>query len=168
MLALGSWRTYEHLNREEGVEIMRAAREHGLDFLDDARYDDETGEAPIPTGHSEMVFGELFRAAGWKRDEVVVANKLWWEFWPKQSAAEEVDASLGRMGFDYLDLVYAWATKDGPAVEEVVSSVGGLIASGKVRPGGQGTGNRRITRRRLARQRRWEFRPRARPSCRTT
>jgi aryl-alcohol dehydrogenase-like predicted oxidoreductase len=138
MLALGSWRTYEHLNREEGVEIMRAAREHGLDFLDDARYDDETGEAPIPTGHSEMVFGELFRAAGWKRDEVVVANKLWWEFWPKQSAAEEVDASLGRMGFDYLDLVYAWATKDGPAVEEVVSSVGGLIASGKVRAWGTG------------------------------
>src|SRR2546427_7437353 len=52
-----------------------------------ARYDDETGEAPIPTGYSEVVFGELFRASGWKREEVVVSNKLWWEFWPEQSAA---------------------------------------------------------------------------------
>ena len=29
---------------------MRAAREAGITFLDDARYDDETGTAPIPTG----------------------------------------------------------------------------------------------------------------------
>ena len=41
---------------------------------------------PFPTGYSEVVFGELFRAAGWVRDEVVVANKLWWEFWPEQDA----------------------------------------------------------------------------------
>ena len=68
--------------------MMRAAREAGIDFLDDARYNDETGDAPIPTGYSEVVFGELFRAAGWQRDEVVVANKLWWEFWPEQDAAE--------------------------------------------------------------------------------
>jgi aryl-alcohol dehydrogenase-like predicted oxidoreductase len=116
---------------------MRAAREHGIDFLDDARYDDETGKAPIRTGYSEVVFGELFRAAGWKRDDVVVANKLWWEFWPAQSAAEELDESLRRMGFEYLDIVYSWST-DGPSVEEIVASVGGLIASGKLRAWGTG------------------------------
>src|ERR671929_87200 len=110
-IALGSWRTFERMPREQGVAVMRAAREAGIDFLDDARYDDETGTAPIPTGYSEVVFGELFRAAGWRRDEVVVANKLWWEFWPEQSAAEELDASLVRMGFDYLDLAYAWETE---------------------------------------------------------
>jgi L-glyceraldehyde 3-phosphate reductase len=86
---------------------MRAAREAGIDFLDDARYDDRTGTAPIPTGYSEVLFGELFRAAGWPRDEVVVANKLWWEFWPRESAAQELDASLARMGFDHLDLAYS-------------------------------------------------------------
>src|SRR4051794_2926117 len=86
---------------------MRAAREAGVDFLDDARYDDETGTAPIPTGYSEVVFGELFRASGWKRDEVTVANKLWWEFWPEQDAAGELDASLARMGLDHLDLAYS-------------------------------------------------------------
>ena len=106
-LSLGSWRTFERIPRETGIAVMEAAREAGIDFLDDARYDDETGTAPIPTGYSEVVFGELFRAAGWKRDEVVVANKLWWEFWPEQGPAEELDGSLGRMGFDHLDLVYS-------------------------------------------------------------
>ena len=53
------------------------------------------------------MFGELFRAAGWDRDEVVVSNKLWWEFWPEQSAQDELDGSLGRMGLDHIDLIYA-------------------------------------------------------------
>jgi L-glyceraldehyde 3-phosphate reductase len=75
-LALGSWRTYERMSREDGLTVMRAARAAGIDFLDDARYNDETGNAPIPTGYSEVVFGELFHAAGWERDEVTVANKL--------------------------------------------------------------------------------------------
>ena len=77
---------------------MQAAREAGINFLDDARYNDETGHAPMPTGYSEVVFGELFRAAGWRRDEVIVSNKLWWEFWPDQSPAQELAASLGPDG----------------------------------------------------------------------
>jgi aryl-alcohol dehydrogenase-like predicted oxidoreductase len=107
-------------------------------FLDDARYDDETGTAPIPSGYSEVVFGELFRAAGWKRDEVIVANKLWWEFWPEQSAEEELDSSLARMGFDHVDLVYSWRAPDGLSIEELVGAIGGLIESGRVRAWGTG------------------------------
>ena len=68
-LALGSWRTFERIGRDRGLSVMRAAREHGINFLDDARYNDETGNAPIPTGYSEVLFGELFRAAGWDRGE---------------------------------------------------------------------------------------------------
>ena len=135
-LALGSWRTYERIPREQGLAVMRAARERGIDFLDDARYDDETGSAPIPTGYSEVVFGELFRAAGWNRDEVVVSNKLWWEFWPEQSAAEELDASLGRMGFDHVDLIYSCPARTAPPVEVIVEAVGELIAAGKARAWG--------------------------------
>src|ERR671936_1429075 len=126
-LALGSWRTYERMTREEGVAVMRAAREAGITCLDDARYNDETGTAPIPTGYSEVVFGELFRASGWVRDDVVVSNKLWWEFWPEQSAAEELDASLGRMRFDYVDLIYAERLPEGLRLEEVVEAVTDLI-----------------------------------------
>jgi aryl-alcohol dehydrogenase-like predicted oxidoreductase len=122
---------------------MRAARDAGVTFLDDARYNDETGTAPIPTGWSEVVFGELFRATGWVRDEVVVANKLWWEFWPEQSAADEVDASLGRMGLDHLDLVYTMPPPDGLPIPDLVAGVAGLVTSGRTRA--WGVGNWRAT-----------------------
>lgn len=135
-LALGSWRTFERIPRERGAEVMRAARELGIAFLDDARYNDETGTAPIPTGHSEVVFGELFRAAGWVRDEVVVANKLWWEFWPGQSAQQELDGSLGRMGFDHVDLIYAERLPAGLAVPDAVRAVAELVRLGKARAWG--------------------------------
>jgi aryl-alcohol dehydrogenase-like predicted oxidoreductase len=135
-LALGSWRTYERMTREEGVAVMRAAREAGITFLDDARYNDDTGTAPIPTGYSEVVFGELFRASGWVRDEVVVSNKLWWEFWPEQSAAEELDGSLGRMGLDHVDLIYSERPPEGLPVADVVGDVVSLIGAGKARAWG--------------------------------
>ena len=136
VVSLGSWRTYERIPREQALEVMRAAMELGIDFLDDARYDDETGTAPIPTGYSEVVFGELFRAAGWRRDDVTVANKLWFEFWPEQTFEQELDASLGRMGLDHVDLIYATLPPDRLGAEEIVEGVGGLIASGRARAWG--------------------------------
>jgi aryl-alcohol dehydrogenase-like predicted oxidoreductase len=135
-LSLGSWMTFEYLSREGGTAILTAARACGIDFFDDARYDDRSGTAPMKTGYSEVVFGEIFRAAGLRRDEVVVANKLWWEFWPRESARDELDGSLGRMGFDYLDLVYANPPPDDLAVSELVASVGELLSSGKARSWG--------------------------------
>ncbi|MGH3189745.1 MAG: aldo/keto reductase [Streptosporangiaceae bacterium] len=135
-LSLGSWRTYDRLPAEVGVAIMRAARDEGINFFDDARYDDETGTAPMRTGYSEVLFGELFRGAGLRRDEAVVTNKLWWEFWPQQSAAAELDASLGRMGFGYIDVIYANAPPEGMSPADLVAEVGGLVASGKARAWG--------------------------------
>ena len=135
-LSLGSWRTFERIPREDGLAVMRAAREHGFNFLDDARYDDETGKAPMRTGYSEVLFGELFRAAGWDRADTVVANKLWWEFWPEQSACAEIDASLGRMGLDYVDLIYANPPPHGLGVADMVAAMGDLVRAGKARAWG--------------------------------
>jgi aryl-alcohol dehydrogenase-like predicted oxidoreductase len=135
-LSLGSWRTYERIPRDAGIAVMRTARELGLNFLDDARYNDESGNAAMKSGYSEVVFGELFRASGWKRAEVVLANKLWWEFWPEESAEAELDGSLKRMGMDYLDLVYAERPADGQRIEQIVREIGALIAAGKVRAWG--------------------------------
>ena len=88
---------------------------------------------PIPTGYSEVLFGELFRTAGWKRDETIVSNKLWWEFWPEQDAAAELDGSLGRMGFDYIDVIYANPPPEGLSLDEMVGSVNDLITTGRAR-----------------------------------
>ncbi|MBV8219932.1 MAG: aldo/keto reductase [Solirubrobacterales bacterium] len=135
-LSLGSWRTFERIPREDALAVMTAAREHGFNFLDDARYNDETGTAPLPTGYSEVLFGELFRAAGWEREDTVVSNKLWWEFWPEQSAAAELDGSLARMGFEYVDLIYTNPPPDDLHVADMVAAMGGLIESGKARTWG--------------------------------
>jgi aryl-alcohol dehydrogenase-like predicted oxidoreductase len=135
-LALGSWRTYERIPAEAAKAVMEKARELGINFLDDARYNDETGKAPMKTGYSEVVFGELFRVSGWKRDEVVLANKLWWEFWPEQKAAAELDGSLQRMGMDYIDLAYAERPPEGLGMEEIVHDIGALIDAGKLRAWG--------------------------------
>ncbi len=135
-LSLGSWRTFERVSREDGLAVMLSAREHGFNFLDDARYNDETGTAPIPTGYSEVLFGELFRATGWDRADTIVSNKLWWEFWPEQSAAAELDGSLSRMGFDYIDVIYANPPPGELPVTEMVAAVGELVTSGKARAWG--------------------------------
>jgi len=135
-MALGSWRTYERISRDQGVAVMRTARDVGITFLDDARYNDETGQAPIPTGYSEIVFGELFRAVGWRRDEAVVSNKLWWEFWPEQTPAQELAASLDRMGLDHVDLIYSEVPPDSVPLDDAIGMITGLPAAGVARAWG--------------------------------
>ena len=144
---------------------MRAAREHGINFLDDARYNDETGTAPIPSGYSEVLFGELFRAAGWDRDDTVVSNKLWWEFWPDQDADEELAGSLGRMQFDHVDLIYANPPPEGLPVADMVAQVGGLLRVGQgAGLGRSSTGRPSCSRRRSPPRPTRGFRRRARRS----
>jgi aryl-alcohol dehydrogenase-like predicted oxidoreductase len=83
-----------------------------------------------------VVFGELIRGAGWVRDEVVVANKLWWEHWPDEDARSELDGSLGRMGFDNVDLIYAVAPPARLPMAELVEQVAILLRSGRARAWG--------------------------------
>ncbi len=124
------------MSRQQGIAVMRSARELGINFLDDARYDDESGAAPLQTGYSEVVFGELFRAAGWPRDETVVANKLWWEFWPKENATQELTGSLRRMGLDHVDLIYTLPPPARLGVAGALEQVAELLRSGLARAWG--------------------------------
>ncbi len=132
-IVLGSWRTFEQMERGAAESILAHALERGVDFLDDARYDDETGRAPIPTGYSEVLFGELFRSVGADRDAVVVSNKLWWEFWPRQDALGELEGSLERMGFDRLDLLYSATLPDAVPVAVATEQIAGVLQTGRVR-----------------------------------
>jgi L-glyceraldehyde 3-phosphate reductase len=133
--ALGSWRTYERISREAGVAVLQQARASGIDFLEVARYNDESGSAPIPTGYSEVVFGEVFRASGWPRDEVTIATKLWWEFWP-QTPAQELAASLERTGLERFDFVYSDPPPPQLPMADVVAPVAELVSSDRVRAWG--------------------------------
>lgn len=134
--ALGSWMTYEFMAEKDALAVMRAGIEQGINFLDDARYNDRTGHAPIKTGYSEVLFGRLLRAGAWKRQELVIANKLWYEFYPEQCAAQELEGSLGRLEMDYLDLVYCETPPAGLSIRQMVQDVNDLIKSGKLRAWG--------------------------------
>jgi L-glyceraldehyde 3-phosphate reductase len=131
-IALGSWRTFERMERAEAERVLDHALRSGIDFLDDARYDDETGRAPLATGYSEVLFGELFRAVGADRGAVTVSNKLWWEFWPEQDAVREVEGSLERMGFERLDLLYSSTLPDEVPVPVAVEQIAAVLATGRV------------------------------------
>jgi aryl-alcohol dehydrogenase-like predicted oxidoreductase len=133
VISLGSWRTYERIPREVGVAVLDQARESGITFLEVARYDDETGKAPLRTGYSEVVFGEIFRRSGWPREDVTIATKLWWEFWPDETALQELDASLERTGLDHFDFVYSDPPPVGLPMEAVVTAINDLVDAGRIR-----------------------------------
>jgi L-glyceraldehyde 3-phosphate reductase len=129
-LSLGSWRTFERIGFDASLQVLRHARALGINFLDDARYTAETSEAELETGWSEVLFGRLFAASGWSRDEVVIANKLWWEHWPREDAPAELRGSLERMGLDHVDLIYAVTRPEGLTVGEAVEQVGVTLRAG--------------------------------------
>jgi aryl-alcohol dehydrogenase-like predicted oxidoreductase len=135
-LSLGSWLTFEYIDEQEALAVIVRGIAEGINFLDDARYDDRTGKAPLATGYSEVVFGGLLRKGGWKRAELVIANKLWHEFYPKQTLAEELDGSLSRLQTDYLDIVYSAELPESLPLIEMLQQVDRLIASGKLRSWG--------------------------------
>jgi len=137
-LALGSWRTYERIPREQAVAVLDAAKAAGIDFLEIARYNDESGTAPIPTGYSEVVFGEVFPRSAYAaaRDDVLIAEKLWWEFWPQQDALQELTASLERTGLDRVDILYSDPPPPELPLEDVVEQIGALLDAGRIRAWG--------------------------------
>jgi aryl-alcohol dehydrogenase-like predicted oxidoreductase len=90
----------------------------------------------LRTGFSEVLFGELFRAVGWPRDEAIVSNKLWWEFWPQQTATQELEESLERMEFERLDLLYSSTLPDELPVAVAVEEIAKTLATARVRAWG--------------------------------
>lgn len=132
-LSLGSWLTFEFMEEQDALVVIEKALQAGINFLDDARYDDRTGNAPMESGYSEVVFGRLLRMGGWKREDLVIANKLWYEFYPEESPEEELDGSLSRLGMDTIDLVYCAPPPASLPVAEMVEQMDELIATGKLR-----------------------------------
>jgi aryl-alcohol dehydrogenase-like predicted oxidoreductase len=131
-IALGSWRTFERMEREDAERLLGYALESGITFLDDARYNDESGLAPLSSGYSEVLFGQLLRAVSITPDAVSISNKLWWEFWPEQTAVSELEGSLERMGFDRMRLIYSSTLPDELPVETAVEQIAEVLATRRV------------------------------------
>jgi aryl-alcohol dehydrogenase-like predicted oxidoreductase len=135
-LSLGSWLTYESMPEDDARAVIRAGLDAGITFLDDARYNDRTGKAPLKTGYSEMLFGRLLRDIGVSRDELAIANKLWFEFYPHESIEAELDGSLSRLQMEYLDIAYCEKPPASLLLDEMIPAIDRVIDSGKLRAWG--------------------------------
>ncbi|MFF5407031.1 aldo/keto reductase [Streptomyces misionensis] len=87
-------------------------------------------------GESETVIGKWLKARG-NRSDVVVATKVSQHpRYPGLSAANikaAADASLARLGTDYIDLYYTHFDQPDVPVEEIIGALDELVKAGKVR-----------------------------------
>ena len=118
------------------LAVMRGRAAAGITFLDDARYDDETGSAPLATGYSEVLFGELAARGRARPGVLVLANKLWWEFWPGQSALRSSRGRSSARGSTTSTSSTRCPRRPGSRSRTLVREMARLIDSGKVRAWG--------------------------------
>ena len=115
--------------------VLDAYAAAGGNFVDTA--DSYSAFAPgNQGGESETVIGKWVRARG-NRSDVVIATKVSQHpDFPGLSAANikaAADASLSRLGTDYIDLYYPHFDKVEVPVEEIVGALDELVKAGKVR-----------------------------------
>jgi aryl-alcohol dehydrogenase (NADP+) len=129
-LCLGTMMFGSQTDEATARKITDGAFEQGVNFIDTANV--------YNAGKSEEVVGRLI--AG-KRDSWVLATKFGGGQGgpPNESGASRkailaaVDASLNRLGTDYIDLIYVHREDRGTRVEEQVGTLGDLIRAGKIR-----------------------------------
>ena len=115
--------------------VVDAALDAGITFFDTA---DIYGEPP---GRSEELLGAALRG---RRDDVVIATKFGMDMaganGPDHGArgarryiARAVEASLRRLGTDYIDLYQMHEPDNGTPIEETLNALDDLVRVGKVR-----------------------------------
>jgi aryl-alcohol dehydrogenase-like predicted oxidoreductase len=129
---MGMSEFYGAAEEDEGIRTIQRALELGANFLD-------TADAYGPFANEKLVG----RAVEGRRDDVVLATK----FGHVRSAEGErlgirgdrlyvlasCDASLQRLGTDYIDLYYQHRVDPGTPIEDTVGAMAELVEAGKVR-----------------------------------
>jgi 1-deoxyxylulose-5-phosphate synthase len=127
--ALQSWALAE----DQAESIIRRAVDGGVMFFDTAdMYSD--GASEVVTGH---ILAKMFR----RRDEYVLATKVFYPMGPgpndrglsRKHIMDAIDASLRRLGTDYVDLYQIHRFDDETPVDETIQALDDLVRSGKVR-----------------------------------
>lgn len=120
------------LSEGESRPLIRQALELGVNFLDTANV--------YSLGSSEEIVGRAIRDFT-RRDEVVLATKVYSRMRPGPNGAglsrkaifAEIDASLRRLGTDYVDLyqIHRWDYRT--PVEETLEALHDVVRAGKAR-----------------------------------
>lgn len=130
-ISLGSWLTYGNSVDDRTAErTIQQAYELGINFFDTANV--------YMQGKAEEVVGETLRR--YPRESYVLATKV---FWPmgegpndrglsRKHVLEQANASLQRLGLDYVDIYYCHRYDPETPVEETLRSIEDLVRAGKV------------------------------------
>ena len=120
------------LDEETSRPFFRQAIEAGINFFDTANV--------YSNGSSEEFTGRALKEYG-RRDELVVATKVAGPMGKgpnqgglsRKAIMQEVDASLGRLGMDYIDLYQIHRLDPHTPMEEILEALHEVVKSGKVR-----------------------------------
>jgi aryl-alcohol dehydrogenase (NADP+) len=129
-LCLGTMNFGGPTDEATSARIIARARDAGVNFVDTA--DAYTG------GRSEEIVGAAIRA---QRDEWVLATKLANPTGPgpngtglsRKWVMQAAEASLRRLGTDYIDIYYLHKEDHATPLEETVRAMGDLIRAGRIR-----------------------------------
>jgi aryl-alcohol dehydrogenase-like predicted oxidoreductase len=130
VLCLGAMMFGDRTDEAEAGRIVASARAAGVNFVD-------TADA-YAKGQSERILGRLIAA---DRERWIVATKVGNTGAPPPDDADlsrrhvmrAIDASLGRLGMDHVDLYYLHLDDAGTPLEETVATMGDLVRAGKIR-----------------------------------
>jgi aryl-alcohol dehydrogenase-like predicted oxidoreductase len=125
-----TWRPWV-LDEEAARPFFKRALEAGVNVFDTADI--------YSIGQSEVVTGRLLKDMA-RRDEVVIASKVGLEMGPASNSrglsrkhiAEGIDASLKRLGTDYIDLYQIHRLDRATPMEEICEALDSAVKAGKV------------------------------------
>lgn len=130
-ISLGSWLTYGgYVERENAVNSIKTAYDLGINFFDTANVYEK--------GAAEELVGKALKA--YPRESYVLATKA---FWPmgegpndrglsRKHIVEQANASLKRLGHDYVDIFYCHRHDPETPLHETLRAIDDLIRQGKV------------------------------------
>lgn len=115
------------LGEDTTRQMVKHALDLGVNFFDTANC--------YAHGTSEEYLGKALKAIGVKRDDVVLASKVYFNdgFLSRDAIMREIDGTLQRLGTDYLDLYQIHRFDYNTPIEETMEALNTLIVQGKVR-----------------------------------
>ncbi|WP_339103044.1 aldo/keto reductase [Haloterrigena salinisoli] len=126
-------------DREQSRDVVQRALDLGITFFDTANV--------YSQGESEEILGEALAESDRARSELAVATKVYGPMHDgpngqglsRKHVLEQADASLERLGLDYVDLYQIHRWDDETPIAETLSALDTLIDEGKVRYVGAST-----------------------------
>jgi L-glyceraldehyde 3-phosphate reductase len=137
LISLGLWQNFgDDRPLANSRAILRRAFDLGITHFDLAN-----NYGP-PYGSAEINFGRIF-AEDFKpyRDELVISTKAGYDMWPgpygewgsRKYLLGSLDASLKRMGLDYVDIFYSHRFDPETPLEETMGALDTAVRQGKAR-----------------------------------